>query len=43
MKAITAIYMHLRPDLFEDYVGGETEMDTEEAMVCNYPPFFLCF
>lgn len=34
MKVITAIFLHLRPYLKDDYLAGDVDVDVDEALVC---------
>ncbi|KAJ3209018.1 Factor arrest protein 11 [Entophlyctis luteolus] len=32
MKVITSIYLYLRPDLYEEYLSGDSDVDSDEAL-----------
>jgi hypothetical protein len=36
MKAVSAMFMHLRPNCKDEYLSGELEADADEALVRFY-------
>jgi len=44
MKVITAIYLHVRPDLRDEWLAGvDVDTDVEESLVCLFPSRFSVF